>query len=70
MKLTIAASCVALAMTAGSAHYAPAAAQADQSALRKSCVQQVRKSQGLQKGQQLRGAGKAIDACIANGGKL
>lgn len=48
----------------------PARAQADDGALRKSCVKQVRASKGLQKGQPLKGASREVNACIANGGKL
>ena len=71
MNKMLAMSGVAIILAAGSGYFAPASAQNDPTAIRKSCVAQVRKSLGLQKGQPMgRGHGRSIDACIANGGKL
>jgi hypothetical protein len=71
MHRILTSSAVALVLTFGLGYASPAVAQADATAIRKSCVSQVRKSLGLKKGQPLgRGHSHAINACIANGGKL
>lgn len=71
MRKILTSSAAALVLTLGVGYALPAAAQKDAAAIRKSCVSQVRKSLGLQKGQPMgRGNGPAINACIANGGKL